>query len=527
VNECAMRLVLFATLLFAAVSAGPSTTALAQASEAELLFWSSIQESTDPAEFRTYLEAFPNGLFAPLARVRINQLESAARTSAAPTVSDEEEPSTVITKSGRAEAPRVGVESDIGYLGVQHMALTPTEARSAGLGVPLGVRIVALVDGGPADRAGLRVDDIVLKAGDFPVATMQGFVDILKNMEPGSEVNFEIIRAGRKRTIEVTIGGFLADNLAAARQGDTVAMRFLSDLYATGRLGEVDPEAALQWLEKAVESGDAIATTRLASHYWDGDIVAQDRDRSISLFEQAADLGDTSALATLGSIYNGDQFGAADPAKALGYYRRAGEAGNAGVYHRLGEMYADGVGTAKNVVEAIRWYRKAAEDNNVDSIISLAILFHLGKEVAQNYPEAARLYQRVLDLGADDGSRICYNYSLLYAHGNGVAKDERKAVDLLYRAIRASDSFAIDQFTTDPGNWSREFRRMLQTRLKQDGFYDGNIDGSFGPKSRRAIELAAQAGPLPATAAADGGAVRDGAASGLGLGRLEDFSTLD
>lgn len=37
---------------------------------AELEFWRSIQNSTNPAEYRAYLEAFPNGRFAPLARVR-------------------------------------------------------------------------------------------------------------------------------------------------------------------------------------------------------------------------------------------------------------------------------------------------------------------------------------------------------------------------------------------------------------------------------------------------------------------------
>jgi Caspase domain len=36
----------------------------------EVIFWESIQGSTNPADYRAYLEAFPNGVFAPLARVR-------------------------------------------------------------------------------------------------------------------------------------------------------------------------------------------------------------------------------------------------------------------------------------------------------------------------------------------------------------------------------------------------------------------------------------------------------------------------
>ena len=44
----------------------------------ENLFWQSILDSTDPAEFRAYLEQFPNGVFAGLARRR----EAALRASA-------------------------------------------------------------------------------------------------------------------------------------------------------------------------------------------------------------------------------------------------------------------------------------------------------------------------------------------------------------------------------------------------------------------------------------------------------------
>ncbi len=37
----------------------------------EVLFWQSIQDSKSPALFQAYLEAFPNGLFAPIAREKI------------------------------------------------------------------------------------------------------------------------------------------------------------------------------------------------------------------------------------------------------------------------------------------------------------------------------------------------------------------------------------------------------------------------------------------------------------------------
>lgn len=38
---------------------------------AEMVFWESIRSSTDPADFRAYLEQYPNGRFAALARNRL------------------------------------------------------------------------------------------------------------------------------------------------------------------------------------------------------------------------------------------------------------------------------------------------------------------------------------------------------------------------------------------------------------------------------------------------------------------------
>ncbi len=44
----------------------------------EIEFWKSVKNSTDPAEFEAYIAAFPNGNFAPLARLRIKQFAQEA-----------------------------------------------------------------------------------------------------------------------------------------------------------------------------------------------------------------------------------------------------------------------------------------------------------------------------------------------------------------------------------------------------------------------------------------------------------------
>ncbi|HWP74690.1 MAG TPA: caspase family protein, partial [Methylomirabilota bacterium] len=51
----------------------------AQAPDREGLFWMSIKDSTDPAAFEAYLKQYPQGTFAPLARLRLASVSQPAR----------------------------------------------------------------------------------------------------------------------------------------------------------------------------------------------------------------------------------------------------------------------------------------------------------------------------------------------------------------------------------------------------------------------------------------------------------------
>ncbi len=50
---------------------------IAQTDGAEIEFWQSIKGSADPQEFEAYLQAYPNGKFVALARLRLKKLKSA------------------------------------------------------------------------------------------------------------------------------------------------------------------------------------------------------------------------------------------------------------------------------------------------------------------------------------------------------------------------------------------------------------------------------------------------------------------
>lgn len=105
---------------FAPAHAEPTTTANNQINQAELLFWQSVADSRDPAQFKTYLAAFPSGLFAGLARAKIAWLASAQaqteRTDSPSSITSKSAlspsglpaPSAVESKAASAFAPIAG-----------------------------------------------------------------------------------------------------------------------------------------------------------------------------------------------------------------------------------------------------------------------------------------------------------------------------------------------------------------------------------------------------------------------------------
>jgi len=80
-------------------------------------------------------------------------------------------------------------------LGVQINDISPEMAQQFNL-PQAGVIILGLVDGSPAEKAGLRVNDIVTGVNDAPVLTSQQLIDTVQQYKIGDTVNVKIIREG-------------------------------------------------------------------------------------------------------------------------------------------------------------------------------------------------------------------------------------------------------------------------------------------------------------------------------------------
>ncbi|MFJ8232160.1 S1C family serine protease [Streptomyces sp. NPDC094448] len=71
---------------------------------------------------------------------------------------------------------------------------------------PAGTAIVEVEKGGPADKAGLRPNDIITKIGPVPITTITSLAEALASESPGDKVAVVYTRAGERGTAQVTLG---------------------------------------------------------------------------------------------------------------------------------------------------------------------------------------------------------------------------------------------------------------------------------------------------------------------------------
>ncbi|MEN3311769.1 MAG: hypothetical protein V7645_1098 [Actinomycetota bacterium] len=89
------------------------------------------------------------------------------------------------------------------YLGIAGgpRPLPPRLARE--LGRKSGVEIAQVVEGGPADRAGMRVEDLIVELEGTPIEGMDDLQRVVVGEVIGRAVRAKVVRGGRERELEL------------------------------------------------------------------------------------------------------------------------------------------------------------------------------------------------------------------------------------------------------------------------------------------------------------------------------------
>jgi 2-alkenal reductase len=91
------------------------------------------------------------------------------------------------------------------YLGIESMAVTRRVASYYDLSVQTGILITSVSRGTPADEAGLKAGDVIIKIDNDVVDADNPLNNALWRHQPGDTVKLTINRAGREITVDVTL----------------------------------------------------------------------------------------------------------------------------------------------------------------------------------------------------------------------------------------------------------------------------------------------------------------------------------
>jgi serine protease Do len=109
-----------------------------------------------------------------------------------------------VKETGKMERP---------YLGVVYVSLTDDIAEQYKLGAKRGAYIPSqtvlgddpIVNGSPAEKAGLKEGDIIVKIDSVAIDANTSLTSVLGRYKVGSKVNLDVVRDGKHQTISVTL----------------------------------------------------------------------------------------------------------------------------------------------------------------------------------------------------------------------------------------------------------------------------------------------------------------------------------
>lgn len=91
------------------------------------------------------------------------------------------------------------------FLGIAPAQLTPQIADRLGAEVEQGVVALEVVEGGPADEAGIAAGDIITTIDNREIRSVEELFTALREQEPGDEVTVTVVTDGDEREVRVTL----------------------------------------------------------------------------------------------------------------------------------------------------------------------------------------------------------------------------------------------------------------------------------------------------------------------------------
>ncbi len=109
--------------------------------------------------------------------------------------------------TGPAYLPVAATTATVGpYLGIELLEVDDIVARQFNMVLPEGVLVNNVKAGSPADTAGLRRGDIIIRAAGRKIQDIKGFNQVLAGQKTGSKFDLVVLRNNTRQTLKIQTG---------------------------------------------------------------------------------------------------------------------------------------------------------------------------------------------------------------------------------------------------------------------------------------------------------------------------------
>ncbi|MFO1202817.1 MAG: caspase family protein [Tabrizicola sp.] len=210
-------------------------------------------------------------------------------------------------------------------------------------------------------------------------------------------------------------------------------------------------------------------------------VVAADRAN----LEKSAAAGDSRSLVGLALAKLDRQSTDYAPQEAQALLEKAVAAGDPDAKYRLAKVLEGGIGVDPDPERALKLYEEAAAAK-IPAALNDMGYFHFTGDLGlpKDRDKALALFR---EAAAQGHTEAMFNVASFAANGLVPDLGPKEAADLLYRALRGGSELALDALLNNADKFPKETWAGLQAILADKGLYDGAVDGSFGPGTRRAV----------------------------------------
>lgn len=188
-----------------------------------------------------------------------------------------------------------------GRLGVIGQNLTNELAAALGLDVTQGVLIAQVVEGSPADQAGIRERDVIIAVNDDRIEDFAELSNAIGLRSPGTKVRITLLRGDNKSVVTATLGEQTEEQVAAATNEG------LFDGLAGARFGAIPEDHPLAGQVQGVAVIDVARGSPAArAGLRPGDVITAVNRQKVSSVSEFAERAGSDAEQLLLHVRRGD-----------------------------------------------------------------------------------------------------------------------------------------------------------------------------------------------------------------------------